>query len=75
MPIYEYQCHECGSFFEKFIRASECNDRCCDYCASTNIKKIISSVNSNFHAWSETQDKLGIDAMTPWDKNDILEGY
>ncbi|MEA3408310.1 MAG: zinc ribbon domain-containing protein [Chloroflexota bacterium] len=43
MPIYEYQCEECGHNFEKLIRSmSSTPDIECPKCHSANCKKAIS---------------------------------
>jgi putative FmdB family regulatory protein len=43
MPIYEYQCHDCGKEFEKMVRFSEADrDQACPSCQSQNTKKKIS---------------------------------
>ena len=43
MPIYEYQCKNCGSEFEKMVRFSEANKNPeCPYCASGETHKKIS---------------------------------
>jgi putative FmdB family regulatory protein len=43
MPIYEYQCHDCGTEFEKMVRFAEAGqDQTCPSCQSQNTKKKIS---------------------------------
>ena len=43
MPLYEYQCSECGAEFEKMMRFSEANKNPeCPYCASTETHKKLS---------------------------------
>ncbi len=47
MPIYEYQCHDCGREFEKMVRFSEADhDQICPACQSLNTKKKISTFAS-----------------------------
>jgi putative FmdB family regulatory protein len=53
MPIYEYQCSECGDEFEKMVRFSEADrNPACPACQSENTKKKIStfaSLGSSFN--------------------------
>jgi len=43
MPIYEYQCNDCGDEFEKMIRFSEAEHaQACPACQSQNTRKKIS---------------------------------
>jgi putative FmdB family regulatory protein len=47
MPIYEYQCRDCGDEFEKMIRLSEADQKqICPTCRSQNTKKKISFFSS-----------------------------
>ena len=43
MPLYEYQCKDCGDEFEKMVRFSEADQNpACPVCQSQNTKKKIS---------------------------------
>lgn len=43
MPLYEYQCQDCGQPFEKMMRFSEMNQSpVCPTCGGENTKKQIS---------------------------------
>jgi putative FmdB family regulatory protein len=43
MPIYEYQCVECGEQFEKLVRSSAPADSVtCPKCGSKNVQKKLS---------------------------------
>jgi len=43
MPIYEYQCLECGEEFEIFtVSISKANEAECPQCHSRNVKRKIS---------------------------------
>jgi putative FmdB family regulatory protein len=43
MPIYEYQCMDCGSGFELLVGFSETKDhKTCPACESTNTTRLIS---------------------------------
>ena len=43
MPIYEYQCQECGEEFEKFVRSmTRQEEAICPKCGSAETKKAFS---------------------------------
>ena len=46
MPIYEYQCSECGHEFEKLVRFSDpqVNSPQCPGCQSENTRKRLSTI-------------------------------
>jgi putative FmdB family regulatory protein len=47
MPIYEYECPECGESFEKMVRFSEADQiPACPKCESIATRKKISAVFS-----------------------------
>jgi putative FmdB family regulatory protein len=47
MPLYEYQCNDCGKDFEKMVRFSEANqNQPCPSCQGQDTKKKISSFAS-----------------------------
>jgi putative FmdB family regulatory protein len=47
MPIYEYECKECGEPFEKMVRFSEAESLpACPKCESKETRKKISAVVS-----------------------------
>lgn len=44
MPIYEYQCNQCGrEFSQLFLNRREIRKVECKYCGSSDLKKLISS--------------------------------
>ncbi len=43
MPIYEYECSECGKVFEVFLLASDKPVKKCDSCGSKKIHKLVSN--------------------------------
>ncbi len=47
MPIYEYQCEQCGNRFEKFCRFGDEKTGKCPKCGAENPKRIISPVAKN----------------------------
>jgi putative FmdB family regulatory protein len=47
MPIYEYECNQCGESFEKMVRFSEADQiPACPKCESKHTHKKISTVVS-----------------------------
>jgi len=42
MPIYEYECAECGNRFEVLQRVDEKPDLRCDKCKGNNIRRVLS---------------------------------
>lgn len=44
MPLYEFECLDCNSQFEKIVRAADAvSDVICPKCGGSKIKKIISA--------------------------------
>lgn len=49
MPIYEYQCEDCGLSFEKMKAMSKFDEpEACPECAAPNAKKLVSATNFTF---------------------------
>lgn len=47
MPLYDYQCKECGEIFELMVRFSEANQaQICPKCESKNTQRQLSIVAS-----------------------------
>ena len=59
MPIYEYQCADCGAVFEVMQRISAPAPDKCPECSGTNLKKLISKVGFQLKGtgWYETDFK------------------
>ena len=84
MPIYEYQCADCGAVFEVMQRISAPAPDKCPECTGGNLKKLISKVGFQLKGtgWYETdfknkaqktkKDPDGADGKKPSssDKND-----
>ncbi|MCD6384656.1 zinc ribbon domain-containing protein [Candidatus Sumerlaeota bacterium] len=48
MPIYEWQCKECGEVFEHFFRDNEnINEINCPACKSRQLRRLVSSFGIN----------------------------
>jgi len=43
VPIYEYECEDCGKVFETFVKINEPPEKKCPYCEGTRVKKLISN--------------------------------
>lgn len=53
MPLYEYQCNECGVEFDKIMRFSEANlSPSCPSCQSQDTRKKISTIASRGNSLS-----------------------
>ncbi len=61
MPIYEYQCNDCGHELEKLQRMSEDPLLDCPDCGEPSLKKLISAVGFRLKGsgWYETDFKTG----------------
>ncbi|HMC49753.1 MAG TPA: zinc ribbon domain-containing protein [Solirubrobacterales bacterium] len=44
MPVYEFECEECGERFEELI-ASETRSLACPHCASIRTRRLLSPVS------------------------------
>jgi putative FmdB family regulatory protein len=44
MPIFEYECHNCGNKFEKFVQTSAASAEkvTCKYCSSPRVAQMLS---------------------------------
>ncbi|MDY6933490.1 MAG: zinc ribbon domain-containing protein [Spirochaetota bacterium] len=48
MPIYEFECGECGEKFEKLVSNHESGRSvCCPKCDASNPRKLLSLFSSN----------------------------
>lgn len=60
MPLYEYQCKDCGESFEKMMRFTEADlIPLCPQCESPNTRKKISSVASVGSFQEKTKSSTG----------------
>jgi len=61
MPIYEYECGECGHVFETLQRISEAPLTECPACGRPALKKLVSAAAFRLKGggWYETDFKTG----------------
>lgn len=62
MPIYEYECNDCGKIFEEFVKMNHQGITECPYCGSP-ARRIFSTSNVNMSAWKGMQELMRKDAM------------
>lgn len=62
MPIFEFQCEECGEIFEELILGSQSGKVSCKKCKSTKVKKLISQVA--FKSGNKFVSSLGASCST-----------
>ena len=43
MPVYEYECQQCGRVAEIFLRSTEDQAVCCPGCGSKSMEKLVSA--------------------------------
>ncbi len=53
MPIYEYQCDECGKRFESLVMGGK-EPKACELCGSKSIRRLMSACAF------QTRDKSGL---------------
>ncbi len=44
MPIYEFECEECGKVFEELVLGNDGSNVKCKNCGSQRVRKLISQV-------------------------------
>jgi len=61
MPIYEYQCQECGYEFEKIQKISDARLTKCPKCEQDTLKKLMSATGFRLKGggWYESDFKSG----------------
>ena len=61
MPIYEYQCEQCGHKLEKLQKISDEPLKTCPQCGNQSLKKLVSAVAFRLKGggWYETDFKTG----------------
>ena len=61
MPIYEYQCQECGHRFEALQKISDALLTTCPKCEAEELKKLVSAAGFRLsgNGWYETDFKSG----------------
>ena len=61
MPIYEYQCEQCGHKIEKLQKISDEPLKSCPQCGNQSLKKLVSAAAFRLKGggWYETDLKTG----------------
>ena len=61
MPIYEYQCEQCGHKLEKLQKISDEPLKTCPQCGNQSLKKLVSAAAFGLKGggWYETDFKTG----------------
>ena len=61
MPIYEYQCEQCGHKLEKLQKISDEPLKTCPQCGNQSLKKLVSAAALRLKGggWYETDFKTG----------------
>ena len=61
MPIYEYQCEQCGHKLEKLQKISDEPLKTCPQCGNQSLKKLVSAAAFRLKGggWYETDFKTG----------------
>ena len=61
MPLYEFECKNCGAILEKLMKVSDPNPEVCDKCQGGPLVKLISRTNFVLkgQGWYETDFKHG----------------
>jgi putative FmdB family regulatory protein len=44
MPLYEYECSDCGKRFDRLVQASEADDAACPRCGALEVRRLISVI-------------------------------
>ena len=68
MPIYEYQCSDCGHDFEKLVRFSDpqVNTPQCPGCQSANTRKRLSTIAAYSGGKSQAASAAGCGSSGPF---------
>ncbi|MGH1462226.1 MAG: FmdB family zinc ribbon protein [Neptuniibacter sp.] len=61
MPIFDFQCHNCGHEFEKLVLKSDAPAPACASCSSEDVTKQVSAPGFRLSGsgWYETDFKTG----------------
>ena len=60
MPIYEYQCPDCGYQFEQLQKISDEPIRVCPNCEQTHVKKLVSQTSFVLKGGGWYKDHYGL---------------
>lgn len=59
MPIYEYRCEECKACFEEYLSTSDKPSPPCPECASKQVTRLMSSINTEWLPSDVAWDRVG----------------
>jgi putative FmdB family regulatory protein len=45
MPLFEYECRDCGKRFDRLVGASEADDAPCPRCGAHEVRRLISVIS------------------------------
>ena len=76
MPIYEYQCNECGHQFEAMRKVSDGPPDACPACGKAALQKLVSRVGFRLKGtgWYETDFKTKSGDKKATDSGDSSKG-
>ena len=57
MPIFEFDCDECGEPFEKLVRSTSKDKVACPTCGSTRVKKKLSAFAAKMSGGSSASSR------------------
>jgi putative FmdB family regulatory protein len=64
VPIYEYQCPDCGHHFEQLQKISEEPVRVCPNCSAAHVKKLVSQTSFVLKGGGWYKDHYGLKSGT-----------
>lgn len=74
MPIYEYQCPDCGHRFDALQKFSDEPIRVCPKCAADHVRKLISAPALHFKGSGWAHDNYGLKSNTKAAEGGSAEG-
>lgn len=69
MPLYEFQCKQCGDYFERMMRLADPHPTVCEKCGGT-VEQLISTPSVQFKGtgFYHTDYRVGKPLSTPHNK-------
>ena len=59
MPLYEYECSDCGKRFDRLVAASAADDATCPRCGAAKVRRLISVIAGMAGRASEPAPQCG----------------